>query len=65
MSVLFWTQKAAITLIMNGGNQSPLSLHKMHSYKSLTLWWRSFSEQGSDRVLYCFAKEGRQYIGYG
>jgi len=46
-------------------NQSPLRLHMMHSQKSLTLRWRSFSEWGSDRVVYCFAKEGCQYIGYG
>jgi len=31
---------------------------------SLTLRWRSISEWGSDRVVYCFEKEGCKYIGY-
>ena len=46
-------------------NQSPLRLHMMHSQKLWTLRWRSFSEWSSDRVVYYFAKEGCQYIGYG
>jgi hypothetical protein len=46
-------------------NQSPHRLHMTHSQKSLTLHWYSVSEWGSDRVVYCFAKEGCQYVGYG
>jgi len=65
VSVILLTWKAANSSIMNGGNQSPLNLHKMHSQKWLTLQWRSFSEWGSDRVIYSFAKECSKYDSYG
>jgi len=60
---LFWTLKAANTSFMNGCNQSPLRLPKMNRKKSLTLHWLWFSEWGSDRVFYSFAKRGCQYVG--
>jgi len=50
---------------MNGCNQLALRLPKMHSRKSLTLRWSSFSERGSDCVIYSFAKKGCQYACYG
>ena len=65
VSVLFLPRKAANTSFMNGWNQSPVRLHKMHGQKSLKLRWRSFSEWGSGRVVHCFAKESCQFIGYG
>jgi len=65
VSLLLLTWKAANTSFMNGCNQSPLGLHKMHSQKSLTLHWRSFSEWDNHRVVYSVAKKGCQYVGYG
>jgi len=62
---LLLTRKTSNTSFINSCNQSPLRLHKMHSQKLLTLRWRSFSEWGSDCVVYCFAKKGCQYVGYG
>jgi len=63
--LLFLICKAANTSYMNGCNQSALRLHKMHSQNSLRLYWSSFSEWGSDCVVYSFAKKGRQYAHYG
>jgi len=50
---------------MNGCNQSPVRLPKMHRQKSLTLHRRSFSEWGSDHVIYSFPKKVCHYVGYG
>jgi hypothetical protein len=51
VSVLVLTWKAANTSFMNGCDQSPPMLHKLHSYKLLTLCWCLFSEWGSDTVI--------------
>jgi len=63
--LLFLIWKAANTSFMNGYNQSALRLPKVHSQKSLTFRWSLFSERGSDRVVYSFAKKNRQYARYG
>jgi len=63
--LLFLIWKAANTSFMNGYHQSALRLPKMHSQKSLTFRWSSFSEGGSQCVVYCFAKKNRQYAHYG
>jgi len=42
-----------------------LRSHRMHSQQSFRLRWRSFWQWGSDRVVYCIAKEGCHYVGYG
>jgi len=65
MMLLFLTWKAANTSFMNGCNHSPLRLPKMHSQNSLTFCWPSFSEWGSDLIVYSFARKGCQYVGYG
>jgi len=63
--LVVWTWKAANTLFMNGCNQSPLRLPKMHSQESLTLNWCWFSELGSDGVIYSVSKKGCLYVDYG
>jgi len=63
--LLFLIWQACNTSCINGCNQSAFRLPKMHSQRSLTLCWRSFSEVSSDRVLYSFAKKVRQYARYG
>ena len=62
--LILLTRKAANTSFMNGCNQSPLRLLKMHSQKSLTFHYHPLSEWGSDCVVYSFAKKGWQYVGY-
>jgi len=37
----------------------------MHSHNWLMFRWRLFSQWGSDRIIYSFAREGYRYIGYG
>jgi len=64
VSVLFSTRKAANTLFMNGCNQWPPRLYKMHSQKSLTLHWHSFSESGREPVAIILDLEGSQYLIY-
>jgi len=59
--LLFLIRKAGNTSFMNGCNQSAVRLPKMHSQQSLTLRWSSFSEGGSDHVLYSFTQKGSQY----
>jgi len=65
MMRLFFTWKAANTSFMNGCNQSSPRLPKMDTEKLLMLCWRSFSEWGSDCVVYSFAQKGCQCVGYG
>jgi len=62
---IFLIWKAANTSFMNGYNQSALRLPKMHCQKLLMFRWSSFSEGGSDRVVYSFAKQNHQYAHYG
>jgi len=64
MMLLFWISKAANTSFMNGCVHSPLRLPKMHSQKSLIICWCSFSEWGSERMIYSFAKRRSQNVGY-
>jgi hypothetical protein len=50
---------------MNGGKQSPHTLHKVHSQTPLMLCWGTFSEWGSDHAINSVAKHGFQYVAYG
>jgi len=65
MLLLFLTWKTANTWFRNVCNQSPLRLPEMYRQKLLTLCWRTFSEWGSDRVVYSCSKKGCQDVSYG
>jgi len=64
MSLLLLPLKAGNTSFIDVCNQSPITLPKMQSHKSLTLYWRSSSEWGSDLVASSLANKGCQYVGY-
>jgi hypothetical protein len=52
--------KAANTSIMDKCRSTAFGLHMMEPTKSLTLWWRSVSDWGSDHIVIVFILNGCQ-----
>jgi len=57
--------KAANTSIMDKCRSTALGLYNMQHTKSLTLWWRSFSDRCCDHVTITSAQNGCQHVDYG
>jgi len=64
LSLTILPTKAASTTSMGQYCSIAVGLCKMQHHKSLIFRWRSFSERGSDCVVFCFAYKGCQYVGY-
>jgi len=57
--------QAANTSIMDKCRSTALGLYKMQHKKSMTLWWRSYSDRCCEHVMIAFAQNGCQYVDYG
>jgi len=57
--------KAANILVMHNREQINAQIPHLLDQKLLMLRSGSFSEWGSDHVVYFVAKKGCQYVGYG